>query len=337
VNTDVFDLTIIGGGPTGLFAAYYSGLRRMKTKIIDALPELGGQLTALYPEKYVYDVAGFPKILAKDLAKNLIEQALQYGPSINLGEKVVRMDIIEKLDRIIRLTTVEGREHVTKALLLTVGIGAFSPRKLSLPDVEKFEGNGVFYFVPEKSVFKDRDILIVGGGNSAVDWALNLEGYARQVTLIHRRDQFRAHEDSVRNLLNSSVNVKLFYELHAIRGNNKVEGAVIYQNRTKVEETLSVDCILLNLGFVASLGAITEWGIEIEKNDIKVNSRMETNIPGIYAAGDIVTYPGKLKLIATGFGEAAVAVNAAKAFIDPTAKYFPGHSSDMEPPPSAKS
>ena len=334
---NLFDLTIIGGGPTGLFAAYYSGLRQMGTKIIDALPDLGGQLTALYPEKYVYDVAGFPRILAKDLAKELIEQAQQYNPAICLGEQIVRMKFLqERTERMIGLTTAEGKEHFTKALLLTVGIGAFAPRKLNLPDTQRFEGNGLEYFVKDKSKFKDRDLLIVGGGDSALDWALNLDGHARKITLIHRRDQFRAHEDSVKKLFESSVQVKLYYELKAIHGNEHVEEAVIFQNRTKEEERLKVDYVLLNLGFVATLGAITQWGLEIEKNDVRVNSRMETNIPGIYAAGDIVTYPGKLKLIATGFGEAAIAVNAAKAFVDPKAKFFPGHSSDMEPPPSSK-
>lgn len=335
---DVFDLTVIGGGPTGLFAAYYAGLRHMRTKIIDTLPELGGQLTALYPEKYIYDVAGFPRILAKELAKDLIKQAKQYDPEIHLDERVMGMDVQQDAgERIIHLTTREGRENFTKTLLLTVGIGAFAPRKLNLPDTQRFEGRGVEYFVTDKSKYKDRDLLIVGGGDSAVDWALNFDGYARKITLIHRRDQFRAHEDSVKKVLASSTQVKLFFELKSIHGNDHVEEAVIFQNRTKQEERMKVDYILLNLGFVASLGPLAEWGLEIVKNDVKVNSKMETNIPGIYAAGDIVTYPGKLKLIVTGFGEAAVAVNAAKAFIDPKAKFFPGHSSDMVPPPSAGS
>jgi thioredoxin reductase len=335
---DVYDLTVIGGGPTGLFAAYYSGLRQMRTKIIDTLPELGGQLTALYPEKYIYDVAGFPKVLAKVLASELIKQAKQYDPTIYLSERVLGMNIVQNGgERAIRLTTQGGREHFTKTLLLTVGIGAFAPRKLRLPDSERFEGKGVDYFITDKSKYKDRDLLIVGGGDSAVDWALNLNGYARKITLIHRRGQFRAHEDSVRKLLESSTQVKLFFELKSIHGNDHVEEAAIFQNRTKEEERMKVDYILLNLGFVASLGPLNEWGLEIVKNDVIVNSRMETNIPGIYAAGDIVTYPGKLKLIVTGFGEAAVAVNTAKAYIDPKAKFFPGHSSDMVPPRSAAS
>jgi len=334
---DLFDLVIIGGGPTGLFAAYYSGLRGMKTKIIDALPQLGGQLTALYPEKYIYDVAGFTKVFAKDLAAELIQQAVQYDPEVCLEEKITSMDFHEEGGkRVFRLTNEVGREHHTKGILLTVGIGAFAPRKLTLQDAKRFEGSGVFYFVKNRDSLRGKKLLIVGGGDSAVDWALNLDGVAEDITLIHRRDEFRAHEDSVKKLFDGSARVKLFYELKAIHGNNHVEGVTIFQNRTMEEESFPVDQILLNLGFVANLGAIKDWGLDIEKNDVKVTSRMETNIPGIYAAGDIVTYPGKLKLIATGFGEAAVAVNAIKSFIDPAAKFFPGHSSEMAPPPSGR-
>lgn len=334
---DQFDLTIIGGGPTGLFAAYYSGLRGMKTKIIDALPQLGGQLTALYPEKYIYDVAGFPKIFAKNLASDLIEQSLEYGPEICLEEKITSMQILEENGRnVFKLTNESAGVHFTKAILLTVGIGAFAPRKLALADAKRFEGNGVLYFIQNKAILKDKKLLIVGGGDSALDWVMNLDGVAKEITLIHRRDQFRAHEDSVKRLYESNATVKLFYELKAIQGNTHVEAATIFQNRTKEEETLPADFVLLNLGFIANLGAIKEWGLEIEKNDVKVTSKMETNIQGIYAAGDIVVYPGKLKLIATGFGEAAVAVNAAKSYIDPKAKFFPGHSSDMAPPPGSQ-
>jgi len=334
---DLFDLTIIGGGPTGLFAAYYSGLRGMKTKILDALPQLGGQLTALYPEKYIYDVAGLPKVLAKDLASDLVQQSLQYGPEVCLGKKITAMEILTENGRnLFKLTNESGQQHHTKAILLTVGIGAFAPRKLSLPDAKRYEDSGVLYFVQNKSLLKDKKLLIVGGGDSALDWVLNLEGVAKDITLIHRRDQFRAHEDSVKKLFESKAKIKLFYELKALHGNPYVEAATIYHNRTKEEETLPVDFILLNLGFIANLGAIKQWGLEIEKNDVKVTSKMETNIPGIYAAGDIVVYPGKLKLIATGFGEATVAVNAVKSYIDPSAKFFPGHSSDMAPPPAPK-
>jgi thioredoxin reductase len=328
---DLFDITIIGGGPVGLFASFYAGLRHMKTKIIDALPELGGQLTALYPEKYIYDVAGFPKVVAKDLAKNLIEQALHHDPTVCLNEKVesLRPDEVDG-QQLLRLNTHKGVEHDTKALLLTVGIGAFVPRRLDLPGIEKFENTCVHYFVRDKSIFKDKRLLIVGGGDSAVDWALNLQDTANQITLIHRRDEFRAHEDSVKKLTSSQAEVKLWYEIDSVKGDSSIEEVVIRNNRTGETETLNVDHLLLNLGFVASLGPLRDWGLEIEKGDITVTTKMETNIPGIYAAGDIATFPGKLKLIATGFGEAAIAVNNIKAFIDPKAKFFPGHSSDLK-------
>jgi thioredoxin reductase (NADPH) len=328
---ELFDITIIGGGPVGLFASFYSGLRHMKTKIIDALPELGGQLTALYPEKFIYDVAGFPKVVAKELAKNLIEQALHHNPTVALGQKVESLVPIEHGgQKILRLTTQKHEEHLTKALLLTVGIGAFVPRRLDLPDIERFENNCVHYFVKDKGMFKEKDLLIVGGGDSAVDWALNLQDTAKSITLIHRRDEFRAHEDSVLKLMSSRAKVKLWFEVDSVIGNSSIEKVVIRNNKTNELETLHIDHLLLNLGFVASLGPLRDWGLEIEKGDIKVTTKMETNIPGIYAAGDIATFPGKLKLIATGFGEAAIAVNNIKSSIDPKAKFFPGHSSDMK-------
>lgn len=326
----VFDIIIVGAGPAGLYATYYAGLRDMSVKLIDALPQLGGQLTALYPEKYIYDVAGFPKILAKELAENLIIQATQYEPEVCLNEKIIKLERIED-EKIFKLVSENGNVHFAKTVLLALGIGAFVPRKLDIPDVQKFEGRGIHYIVKDKSAFKDKDILIVGGGDSAVDWALNLEGIAKSITLIHRRDAFRAHEDSVKKLFNSTVKVKTFYELKHVHGNDHVEGATIFDNRTGEETYLDVQHIILALGFIANLEFLQDWGLEIDKNAIVVNSKMETNIPGVYAAGDIVTYPGKLKLISTAFGEAAIAVNNAKNFVDPSSKFFPGHSSDLVP------
>jgi ferredoxin/flavodoxin---NADP+ reductase len=330
---DIFDITIIGGGPVGLFAAFYSGLRHMRTKIIDALPELGGQLTALYPEKYIYDVAGLPKISAKDLAKNLIEQALHHNPEIALNEKIESLEPIDNENqKILRLVSERGKEHFTKGLLLTVGIGAFVPRKLELPGLEKLEGKGIHYFVKDKTIFSGKNLVIVGGGDSAVDWSLNLQDTAKSITLVHRRDEFRAHEDSVKKLFSSPVVAKLWYEVESVYGENGVEGVVIRNNKTYEKETLKADHVLFNLGFVASLGPLRNWGLEITKGDIIVNTKMQTNIAGIYAAGDIVSFDGKLKLLATGFGEAAIAVNNIKADIDPKARFFPGHSSDIKIP-----
>ena len=334
---EIFDITIIGSGPAGLYGAFYAGMRGMKTKILDALPELGGQLVTLYPEKWVFDVGGFPKILARDLAKSLVAQAMTFGPTVCLGEKVLS---VKKRDdegkRLFEIAADNGSIHLTRTIVLTAGIGAFKPKKLNAPGVDDFEGNGIYYFVNEKKAFRDKDILIVGGGDSAIDWCLNLLDTAGKITLIHRRDQFRAHEETVRELMSSPVEILKFHELKSVGGNGKLEEAVIYDNRTNEEKRLKVDSVILNLGFHADLGPIKEWGLELDKGGIKVNYRMETNVGGIFAAGDVASHPGKLKLISTGFGEVATAVNFAKNFIDPAAKVYPGHSTDLKNIPSGK-
>jgi len=209
LSQDVYDITIIGAGPTGLFAAFYAGLRQMKTKIIDALEEPGGQVAVLYPEKYIFDAPGFSKILAKDLVKNLVEQGLQYNPTLVLGERVTSLE--RRSDSMIVLGTDKGGKHYSKAVLIAAGVGAFTPNRLEAQGAADYEGNGVYYFVKDKSAFKDKSLLIVGGGDSAVDWALNIKDIAKKITLVHRRDIFRAHEGSVKELMNSSVEVKLFY------------------------------------------------------------------------------------------------------------------------------
>ena len=320
------DITIVGAGPTGLFAAYYGGFRGQRITIVDSMPELGGQVTALYPEKYIYDVAGFPKVLGKDLVRNLVEQAMQYAPTICLNEQVRGVKNVG--DRHICLTT-DKREIHTCAVLITAGIGMFTPRKLPNSGAAHFEDHGLSYFVRSVNDFRDKDLLIIGGGDSALDWALNLEGVTRKTTLIHRRDKFRAHQDSVKKLYDSTIEVKTFYELKDLNGDGWVNEAIIVSNKTKAEERLPVNAVLACLGFHSNLGPITEWGLQLEENSIRVTTKMETNIPGVYAAGDIVTYPGKLKLIATGFGEAATAVNNAAAYINPSLKLFPGHSSSI--------
>jgi thioredoxin reductase (NADPH) len=322
------DITIIGGGPTGLFGLYYAGMRGMSAKVIDSLEELGGQLTALYPEKYIYDVPGFPRVRSRDLVAAMVEQGLQYGATICLGEKVERLR--HSREGYWELITDQEKIHVSRTVVITVGAGGFTPKKLDLPRLEEFSGKGVSYFVKDLEPYVGRRILIVGGGDSALDWAQTLEPVARRVTLIHRRDKFRAHESSVRQLLASSVEVNLFWELAAIHGNGHVSGATIFENRSGARRDLEVDEIIFSLGFSADIGPIRHWGLELEGNAIKVNGRMETNLPGVYAAGDIVTYDGKLKLIATGTGEVAIAVNYAKTFIDPKARAFPGHSSAQE-------
>ena len=329
LDEKIYDITIIGGGPVGLFASFYAGIRDASVKIIDSLPQLGGQLAELYPEKYIYDVAGFPKIRALDLVHQLTEQAMQYQPKICLNEKVVTLQKRES-DHVFELTTDRGVIHLSRAIIVTAGIGAFTPKSLPAENVQSFEGNGIYYYIDDLSKFADAKALVVGGGDSAVDFALMLKRVAKSVTLIHRRDQFRAHEENVKALYASGVDVKTFYELKAVLGDKHITGATIIENRSKETMDIDVDVIIGTLGFTASLGPILEWGLNIEDNGIVVDSRMGTNIPGIYAAGDIVTYPGKIKLIATGFGEAPTAVNNAKLYLDPASKLHPGHSSSRK-------
>ena len=323
---DLYDLTIIGAGPTGLFASYYAGFRGLRTKIIDSQPDLGGQVTALYPDKLIYDVAGFPKILGKDLVTNLVEQAMQYHPTIQLDENVQTLD--RQPDGAIRLGTDLG-EHFTRVVLITAGIGAFTPKTFKRPELDQWIDKGLYFAVRNKEDFRGKRLLVIGGGDSALDWALGLVDYAKQITLIHRRDAFRAHEDSVKKLFASPIVVKVFYELKSLRGDQQVREAVVFQNKTHTEEVIPVDAVLAFLGLHSNLGPIREWGLQVEDDSIVVTTKMESTLPGIYAAGDIVSYPGKLKLIVTGFGEGATAVNNAVTYINPKASAFPGHSSSI--------
>jgi thioredoxin reductase (NADPH) len=323
-----YDIIIIGAGPAGLFGTFYAGMRHMSTLLIDALPEMGGQLIALYPEKYIYDVPGFPKILARDLVQNLVEQALQYHPTVRMGEQVTTLRHADADQQVLEVITTRGT-YYGRSVLIAVGVGAFAPNKLPIPGIEEFEGRGVYYFVKEKSLFEDKQVLIVGGGDSAVDWALDLHERARKVTLIHRREGFRAHESSVQALHASPVDVKVFYELRGIYGNGQVERATIINNQTQETEDIEVDAVLLSLGFKANLGPMKEWGIPIDKRTIPVDRNQATPMRGVFAAGDIAGTTVKLDLITVGFAQAAIAVNSAKTFVDPEAKLFAGHSSSM--------
>ncbi|WP_261800146.1 NAD(P)/FAD-dependent oxidoreductase [Paenibacillus sp. PAMC21692] len=323
----VVDILIIGGGPAGMFAAFYGGMRQASVKIIESMPQLGGQLAALYPEKYIYDVAGFPKVTAQELVDRLKEQIDLFKPEICLEEKVVA--VVKKDERLFEVTT-DRTVHYAKAVIITAGVGAFEPRRLDLPEAARFEGRNLHYFVGDLQRFKDKRVLISGGGDSAVDWSLMLEPIAKSVTLIHRRDKFRAHEHSVENLMNSSVNVVTPKEITALHGEDVITKVTLTDVKSNETSDLDVDAVIVNFGFVSSLGPIAEWGINIQGGSIVVDTRMETNIAGLFAAGDITTYPGKLKLIAVGFGEAPTAINNAKVYIDPSAKLSPGHSSNMK-------
>lgn len=324
------DLVIIGAGPTGLFGAFYAGLRGLHAKVIDALPQPGGQLAVLYPEKFIYDVPGHPKILAKDLVRLLVEQASTFNPVFCLGERAVGLRRADGL----WVVETDKRVHPARAVLIAAGIGAFRPNRLGKPEIDQYEGRGLYYVVSERRPFRNKRVLIVGGGDTAVDWALNLKDYAAHITLIHRRDQFRAHPGSVAELMRSGIDIRLFHEIKAIHpgDDGTVREVVIFNNRTGEETTLPVEAVIMSLGFKADLGPIKGWGLETVGNRyIKVDARMETNLPGVYAAGDITAPEGAepLNLIVIGFAQAATAVNYAATYINPQVKVFPGHSSEM--------
>ena len=356
---EIYDVTIIGAGPTGLFAAFCAGMRDMTVKIIDRLPQPGGQLAVLYPDKYIYDAPGHSKILARNLVDELYKQSHTFAePAFCFNQQV---NSLTSKEGHFALITNAG-EHQTRTVVIAAGIGAFSPKMLNVAGSEEGK-EGIHYFVQDLDYFRDRRVLIVGGGDSAVDWALGTVDKARSVTLAHRRDRFRAHEGSVRDLFESKVNVKPFYELRAVSGEHKVEAATIFNNQTQAEEELPLDDIIFALGFEADLGGIRNWGMEMDpqQKHLTVNPRMETNIDGVYAAGDVTefTYLEKQELatpqqfvggselsvpsqkfeeqkerwglIVTGYAQAAVAINHAKRFISPEAKLAPGHSSEMAP------
>lgn len=332
---ELTDITIIGGGPTGLFGAFYAGMRGATARIVDALPALGGQLMALYPEKYIYDMAGFPKVLAKDLVRDLSAQALQFGCEVLLTQTVTGLNRVDDPEGGIGhfLLETDAGTYPTRTVLIAAGIGAFEPRKLPLDGVERWEGRGLYDKVLDPHAFHGRRVLIVGGGDSALDWTVNLMGIAQSITLIHRRDSWRAHAATV-NLVLEHANrgvcaVHTFTEVQEIHGEDQIEGVTLVHAKTGETQRLVVDTVLPQLGFHSDLGAIKEWGLDTERADIYVNQVMQTNVPGVYAAGDITTYPGKLKLIAVGASEACIAVNNAVHYIDPKAKVNPGHSSNM--------
>ncbi|MGG2052827.1 NAD(P)/FAD-dependent oxidoreductase [Lysinibacillus pakistanensis] len=325
-DDQVFDITIIGGGPVGLFTAFYAGMRQLSVKIIESLPQLGGQLSALYPEKYIYDIPGFPKIRAQELVDNLKKQMNQFTSSICLEQSV---EYVEKqTDGIFKLMT-NSEIHYSKTIIITAGNGAFQSKKLTLAGAEKYENSNIHYFINDVNKFSGKRVIIFGGGDSAVDWALMLESIAKQVTLVHRREVFRAHEKSVEYLQNSTVQIITPFVPAELIGEERIDKVVLEEVRGTRKKTIDVDDVIVNYGFVSSLGPIKNWGLEIKDNSIVVNSRMETNIAGIYAVGDICTHEGKLKLIATGFGEAPIAVSNAKVYIDPTANIQTPHSTSL--------
>ena len=315
----VVDVTILGAGPTGLAAAYYVGHRDGTVRIVESLEQIGGQVAATYPEKHVYDVAGHPKILGQKLVDLCAEQGLQYGADVRLGEEA---KTLERDGDVLRLTTDKGGEYLSRALIITAGHGAFEPRKLGVDDVDRWEGKGLHYVVREKAQFRDKRCVIVGGGDSALDWTLGLQDTAQlPILLVHRRDRFRALESSVsearRLEQEGAVRILTPHEVREIHGDGRIEAVTIEKTDDESLERFDCDALITLLGFVSHLGAIAEWDIELHgKRQIAIDPMTcETSMPAVYAAGDVAGYEGKITLITVGMGEAAIAANNAIAAI----------------------
>lgn len=317
------DILIIGAGPTGLFAVFEAGLLKLKCHIIDALPQQGGQLTELYPKKPIFDIPGFPSVLAGDLVTNLMEQIKQFQPGFTLNEKADTIDKLE--DGTFIVTTNKGTKHHAKAVAIAGGLGSFEPRKPLIEGIDAYEENGVEYFVKDPEQFRDKRIVIAGGGDSALDWSIFLADVAAEVTLVHRRNEFRGALDSVEKATElkhqGRINLITPAEVTGIIGNGKVEALELEIDGEK--SIIETDYFIPLFGLTPKLGPIADWGLEIEKNAIKVNNALDyqTNIEGIYAIGDINTYPGKLKLILCGFHEATLMCQSVFNKLNPGKKY----------------
>jgi ferredoxin/flavodoxin---NADP+ reductase len=319
----VVDITILGAGPSGLAAAYYAGHRDGTVRIVESLEQLGGQVAAVYPEKHVYDVAGYPKILAQELVDLCAEQGLQYGADVRLGEEVQTLERInENGEELLSISTNKGGPYLSRALIITAGHGAFEPRKLVIDGIDEWEGRGLHYFVREKEVFRDARCIIIGGGDSALDWTLGLQDTAAHpIALIHRRDRFRALESSLNEAraLEEKGQVRILtpYEVREIHGDGQIQAVTVENTATEEMERIDCDALITLLGFHSHLGAIAEWGLELEgKRQIRIDPMTcETNLPRVYAAGDVAGYPGKITLITIGMAEAAIAANNAVAQI----------------------
>jgi thioredoxin reductase (NADPH) len=323
MSADVVDVTILGAGPTGLSVAYYVGHREGTVRIVESLEQIGGQVAATYPEKHVYDVAGFPKILGQKLVDMCAEQGLQFGADVRLGEEAKTLERINQNgDELLALTTDAGNTYLSRAMIITAGHGAFEPRRLGIENVDEWLGRGLHYVVREKAQFAGKRCVIVGGGDSALDWTLGLQDTAAlPITLVHRRDRFRALESSVTEAKRledeGAVRILTPHEVRAVHGDGQIQAVTIENTATGETEEHDCDALITLLGFVSHLGAIAEWGLELEgKRQIKIDPMTcETNVPGVYAAGDVAGYPGKITLISVGFGEAAIAANNAIARI----------------------
>ncbi|MFC8094590.1 NAD(P)/FAD-dependent oxidoreductase [Streptomyces sp. NPDC057301] len=324
------DLLVVGAGPTGLYAAYCAGFRGLTVAVVDSLPEAGGQISALYPEKLIHDVAGFPAVRGRDLVAGLLHQAGQYRPHLLLGQQA---DTLTRgPDDRLTVTSHRGIRVEAGAVVVTGGIGRFAPR--TLPAAVDFAGSGVEYFVRDPQAHRGRDVVVVGGGDSAVDWAVTLAPLASRTTLVHRRARFRAHQESVRAAVAAGVDVRTDTEVAEIVGKDAVSAVRLVDHGAGSTELIRCGSLIAALGFTADLGPLRDWGLEIVERRIAVDSRMATSVPGVFAAGDISDYSGKVRLMSVGFGEAATAVANAAVLLDPATDLFPGHSTEGGPRPA---
>lgn len=317
------DILIIGAGPTGLFAVFEAGLLQLKCHLIDALPQAGGQCSEIYPKKPIYDIPGFPEILAGDLVDNLMEQIRPFQPGFTLGERAETIDKLE--DGSFVVTTNKGTKHNAPIIAIAGGLGSFEPRRPLIDNIKAFEDKGVSYFIKDPEIYRDKKVLIAGGGDSALDWSIFLTDIASEVTLVHRRTEFRGALDSVEKVQSLKnlglINLITPAEVVELKGTDTLE-AVVIQKSGDEEIVMEVDEFIPLFGLSPKLGPIGDWGLEIEKNAIKVDTfDYQTNVPGIYAIGDVNTYPGKLKLILCGFHEATLMCQSAYSRIFPDRKY----------------
>jgi thioredoxin reductase len=321
-QTHETDVLIVGAGPAGLFGAYYAGFRGMSVTLVDSLPEIGGQVSALYPEKAILDVAGFPNIKGRELVNALVEQAASANPTYLLDRTANALTVE---DESVTMGLDDGSEVVAKVVVVTAGIGKFTPRPL--PAGDGWEGRGLVFFVPSFEEYVGKDVVIVGGGDSAFDWAHHLQGIASSVTLVHRRDQFRAHQATVDAVLAGPTEVITKAQVTALVGDGHVEKVEITKDDGEIV-VKPAQVVVAALGFIADLTAMKDWGLEFDKRHIKVDTTTRTNLPRVFAAGDITEYEGKVRLIAVGFGEVATSINNAAPLVFPDQGVFPGHSSE---------
>jgi thioredoxin reductase (NADPH) len=340
-DTEIRDITVIGAGPVGMITAFWGGMREATSRIVDSLPDIGGQLTTLYPEKWIYDVPGHPRVLAKDLVKMLEEQSIdQFDVPVHLETTAHRVeyqpDPEDPEKQILRVVTDKG-DLLTRTIIIAGGHGAFEPKKLPGYDMSPWEGKGAHYLVSEKSAFAGKRVVIIGGGDSACDWTLNLLDTASEITLVHRREGFRAHEITVKEIEQAAeagkVDLRVPYQIKDVSGNGHIEQITLFHSENE-DDVVDVQCdaVLLQLGFKTALGPLKEWPLEVHKGAIVVDPLMKTSMDAVWAAGDITTFDGKLKLIATGFAEAAIAVAQAVHHIRPEMKIQPKYSTNTGVP-----